>query len=109
MCRAEYTPSMDLALSAGIPIVDGKVPLVGRPVGCKRCGGRGTRGRSACLEILPMTEKMREMCLARCSGQELSVQAANEGMMSMREVAIRKALDFQISLEEIVRVFSQED
>jgi len=100
---------MDLALSAGIPIVDGKVPLVGRPVGCKRCGGRGTRGRSACLEILPMTEKMREMCLARCSGQELSVQAANEGMMSMREVAIRKALDFQISLEEIVRVFSQED
>jgi len=108
-CRQEYTPHMDLALSAGIPIVDGKIPMAARPVGCKRCGGRGTKGRSASLEILPMTEKLREMVLQRCSGQELTVQAISEGMMPMREVAIRKALDFQVSLEEIVRIFAQEE
>jgi type IV pilus assembly protein PilB len=96
-------------MAAGLPIVDGVVPPVGRPVGCKRCGGRGTRGRSACIEILPMTEKLREMCLARCSGQELTNQAIAEGMVTMREVAVKKALDFQISLEEIVRVFAQEE
>ena len=29
--------------------------------------------------------------------------------MTMRDVAIQKALDFQISAEEIVRVFAQEE
>jgi len=96
-------------MAAGIPITDGKVPLMARPVGCKRCGGRGTKGRNATLEILAMTEKLREMVLQRCSGPELSVQAMKEGMIPMRESAVRKALDFQISLEEIVRVFSEED
>jgi type IV pilus assembly protein PilB len=108
-CRQEYTPHLDLALAAGLPVVDGKAPTVARPVGCKRCGGRGTKGRSASLEILPMTEKMREMVLKRCSGQELTVQAISEGMMTMREVAVQKAMDFQVSLEEIVRVFAQEE
>jgi len=108
-CRQEYTPNIDIAMAAGIPITDGKVPLMARPVGCKRCGGRGTKGRNATLEILAMTEKLREMVLQRCSGPELSVQAMKEGMIPMRESAVRKALDFQISLEEIVRVFSEED
>ena len=100
---------MDIALAAGFPIIDGKVPTLARPVGCKRCGGRGTKGRSATLEILAMTERLREMVLERCSGQELTVQAISEGMMTMRDVAIQKALDFQISAEEIVRVFAQEE
>jgi type IV pilus assembly protein PilB len=108
-CRQEYTPHMDLCLAAGVPIVDGKVPTMAKPAGCKRCGGRGTKGRSASLEILPMTEKMREMVLQRCSGQELTVQAISEGMMTMREVAVHKAMDLQVALDEIVRVFAQED
>ena len=108
-CREEYTPTLEVALAAGIQVVDGKIPKMARAVGCKRCGGRGTKGRSAALEILPMTEKLREMVLRRCSGQELTVQAIDEGMMTMREVAIKKALNFQLSADEIMRVFAQEE
>jgi len=108
-CRQEYTPKMDIALSCGVPIIDGKIPMMARPVGCKRCGGRGTKGRNAALEILPMTERLREMVLQRCSGQELTVQAVSEGMVTMRDSALRKALDFLVSPEEIVRVFAQEE
>ena len=96
-------------MAAGIPITDGIVPPMARPVGCKRCGGRGTKGRNATLEILAMTEKLREMVLQRCSGPELTTQAISEGMIPMRESAVRKALDFQISIDEIVRVFAQDD
>lgn len=108
-CRQEYTPHMDIAMAAGIPIRDGIVPTMARPVGCKRCGGRGTKGRNATLEILAMTERLREMVLQRCSGPELSTQAISEGMIPMRESAVRKALDYQISIDEIVRVFAQDD
>ena len=100
---------MDIAMAAGIPVTDGVAPMMARPVGCKRCGGRGTKGRSATLEILPMTERLRGMVLERASGPELMVQAISEGMIPMRESAVRKALDFQISIDEIVRVFAQED
>ncbi len=108
-CRKEYQPSVDIARAAGFQIIDGKAPTLARPVGCRRCGGRGTRGRSAVIEIMSMSEGLREMVLQRCSGPEISTQAAKEGMTQMRESAIKKALDFQISLEEIVRVFAQEE
>ncbi len=108
-CRQEYVPDVDIAMAAGIPVTDGVAPMMARPVGCKRCGGRGTKGRSATLEILPMTERLRGMVLERASGPELMVQAISEGMIPMRESAVRKALDFQISIDEIVRVFAQED
>jgi len=108
-CRQEYLPSMDMALITGLPIVDGKPPMVARAVGCKRCGGRGTKGRSAVLEILAITEKLREMVLQGCSGPEITAHAVSEGMATMKDCAIRKALDMQVSLEEIIRVFAQEE
>ena len=108
-CREEYYPPVDVAMAAGVPIVDGKAPLMARGVGCKRCGGRGTKGRSATLEILAMTERLREMVLQRCSGPELTTQAISEGMIPMRDIAVQKALNFQVSLEEIVRIFAQDE
>ncbi len=108
-CREEYTVKKDVALAAQIPFDEANPPRVAKPVGCKRCGNRGTKGRTAALEILPMTEKLREMVLQRCGGQELTVQAISEGMMTMREAAIKKVLDLQVSPEEIMRVFAQEE
>jgi len=108
-CRQEYTPTLDMAMAAGLPIVDGKIPKVARPVGCKRCGGRGMKGRSAVLEILTITDKIRDMVLQGCSGPEITDQAIAEGMKTMKDCAVLKALDFQISIEEILRVFAQEE
>ncbi|MDR3688787.1 MAG: ATPase, T2SS/T4P/T4SS family [Fimbriimonas sp.] len=108
-CRQEYQLSMAMALTAGIPMVEGKPPTVARPVGCKRCGGRGMKGRSAVMEILPITDKIRDMVLQGCTGQEITIQAISEGMKTMKECAILRALELQISIEEILRVFAQEE
>jgi type II secretory ATPase GspE/PulE/Tfp pilus assembly ATPase PilB-like protein len=67
------------------------------------------KGRSAVMEILPITDKIRDMVLQGCTGQEITGQAIDEGMKTMKDCAIMKALDLQISIEEILRVFAQEE
>jgi len=61
------------------------------------------------MEIMGMTDSMRKLVLDGASGSTLYQQAVNEGMTTMRESAVRKALDLQIPASEIVRVFAQED
>lgn len=108
-CRETYLPDPGEAFVAGIPVTDGVVPRLARASGCRRCNGRGTRGRSAAMEIMPMSDPLRNLVLDGASGAALYQQAVSEGMSTMRESAIRKALDLQIPASEIVRVFAQED
>jgi len=77
--------------------------------GCPRCDGMGTRGRTAAFEIAEVTDAMREIILRRGSGVELMQQARTEGMVSMREAAVRKVLDHAVPVSEIVRVFGHEN
>ncbi len=107
-CREVYeaTPEMCAALEIEIP--GGTSPTFARGVGCKRCGGRGTRGRTGAMEVVSMSDTLRKMVLKDVSGAELFDQAVQEGMVTMRQAAARKVLDHQVPAEEIVRVFSQE-
>lgn len=104
-CRELYELTRAEADAIGIPS-DMPLPTVARSLGCKRCGGRGTRGRTAVVEILPTSDSIRRLILNRASGQELLAQAQAEGFQVMRESAIRKMLDLQISPQEVLRVFS---
>ena len=80
-----------------------------RGKGCRRCGNRGTKGRTAAYEIMPMTDTIRAMVLKRCSGAEISAEAVVEGMITMRQSGLRKVLDLDVAPEEMARVLAQED
>ncbi|MBI1333761.1 MAG: type II secretion system protein GspE [Armatimonadetes bacterium] len=109
-CRETYTPTIDEMMSAQLPIGSGEsMPHLANPVGCRRCDNRGSRGRTAAMEIFGMTDEMRKLVLKEASANELYDLARREGMVTMREAAINKALDLQVSLSELHRVFSQED
>lgn len=106
-CKATAKLEDDLTLALGLPLEQGPY-YVARGQGCPRCGGRGTKGRSAAYEILPVTEDLRALVLQGKSGSELMIQAVQEGMMTMRESAIQKMLDFQVPPEEVLRVMAAE-
>ncbi len=109
-CRETYTPGLDEALAAQLPIgTNGSIPHLASPVGCRRCDNRGSRGRTAAIEMFGMTEDLRKLVLKGATANELYEQACREGMVTMREAAIKKALELQVSLSEILRVFSEED
>jgi len=104
-CREAYVPEEEEARAAGVPIGE----TMYRAVGCRRCGGRGTRGRSAAIEIMPMSDGIRGLALDGAPGAAVYAKACEEGMATMRASAVRKAREGIVSPAEIVRVFAQED
>lgn len=65
------------------------------------------RGRVGIHEILKMSQSLREMVLAQKSSAELEAQAKKEGMMTMLEDGIFKAVQGVTTLEEVLRVVSE--
>ena len=74
------------------------------PVGCIRCGNSGYRGRTGLFEVVPMTETLRELVLARKNLGEIARAAAAEGMRSMREDGLEKVRAGVTTLAEVTRV-----
>mgnify|MGYP000511763274 CR=1 FL=1 len=81
----------------------GKIKIY-EPKGCKECMNTGYRGRMGVYEFMPMTAKLREMVLARASLDDLKHAAINEGMITLRNAALRQVLAGVTSLDEAMRI-----
>lgn len=106
-CR--QTEKLDDALVESLGLDPDQEYTVARGVGCRRCGGRGTTGRTAVYEIMRMSEPLRQGVLHGASGAELFSIAVSEGMETMHQTAIKKMLDLAVSPEEVLRVLSYHD
>lgn len=70
-----------------------KVPKVlYKGKGCKECGNKGTKGRLAITEVIPVDEKMREAVVQRATGDVLAKMARESGLISIRQDGFLKAL-----------------
>ena len=72
--------------------------------GCDHCHGTGYRGRHAITEFLALTPVMRQAILERRPADELQRLAMREGMQTLRQSALAKALGGETTLKEINRV-----
>ena len=72
--------------------------------GCYECHGSGFRGRTALCELLGLTDRLRELVLARGSTAELKRCAREEGMRPLREQAIEKVFAGVTTLSDINKV-----
>lgn len=75
-----------------------------RAKGCQACGHTGYKGRSAIHEILVMNDDLRRLILKREDAGVLQEQARKDGMRTMYEDGILKALKGVTTLEEVLRV-----
>jgi type II secretion system protein E len=78
-------------------------------VGCEACRGTGFRGRTGIYEILTMTDAIRQMIVDRRSSADIKQQALASGMRTLRQDGWNKALAGITTLEEIVRVASDDE
>lgn len=72
--------------------------------GCDACGGKGYKGRIGIFEVLNVSEPIRELVMKRSSGDVITAQGVKEGMVTMLQDGIRKALRGETTLEEVWRV-----
>ena len=104
-CKESYKPSMAELEAAKFPEEQrGSVEALFRPVGCSRCGKTGFRGRMGLYEVMPMSEQIERMTAERRSAEDIRRVAMEEGMATLREDGLRKALLGETSLDEIFRV-----
>jgi len=72
--------------------------------GCKTCEQSGYRGRIGIYEVLGVSESIKELILKRVSASQIEQKGIEEGMLTMMQDGIIKALGGKTSMEEIWRV-----
>lgn len=79
-----------------------------RPVGCEECGGTGYSGRVSIVELLVMTDTIRGMIMRHVTSGEVRQQAIADGMQTMYENGLSKAVVGVTTIEEVLRVTREE-
>jgi type IV pilus assembly protein PilB len=103
-CKREVRASQRLLEDSGLdPAIYASTPFY-EGAGCLECGGTGYKGRMAISELLDLSERIRELILARRSSAEIKRAAKEEGMTFLRESALSKALGGHTTLHEINKV-----
>jgi len=103
-CREPYTAMAEIVEQFGLRQhrPEGEITLY-RARGCEACNGRGYLGRTVVMEALRMTDRLRALVLRQAEAKELQRAAVEEGMRTMFEDGVTKALDGITTLEEVMR------
>ena len=104
-CKEMERVDAHLLKEAGFPddIVDAR-PEMPRAMGCSACSQTGYKGRMAIHEVMPVTEEIERLCVARASSEDIKRVAMDQGMKSLREDGLAKVMLGQTTVEEIGRV-----
>lgn len=75
-----------------------------RGKGCPKCENRGHRGRVGIFELLQMSDKIGELTLEKSPAGKIEALAKEEGMITLMQDGVLRALEGTTSLEEVMRV-----
>jgi type IV pilus assembly protein PilB len=76
--------------------------------GCDSCNHTGYKGRIGMYEILNNTPAVQEMIVTNTTSESIELKAIEEGMLTIQLDGFIKALRGQTTIEEVLRVTSQE-
>jgi type IV pilus assembly protein PilB len=103
-CKESYAPPRDAVKRLGMNIEDGTEVTFFRGRGCDFCKGTGYKGRIGIYELMPITDKIRDLVLANSSSYAIKEAAVEGGMKTLRDDAMQKILLGLTTVEESLRV-----
>ena len=104
-CKASYPVPEETVEKMNLRrFTDDKQVHLYKPVGCSECGDIGYKGRQAIIEFLPMSDNIRKQIMAHAEAGIIQQQAIDEGMPTIYEDGILKAIQGITSIEEVLRV-----
>jgi len=117
-CQETYVPEPTLwqeAKQALLPIKNKLTPEIQkileldsvklvRSKGCASCNNTGFSGRQVIIEVLAPNEEIEALVAKKASIVEFSKAAANQGMVTMEQDGLSKALAGITTIEEVWRV-----
>ena len=106
-CHESYEPLPEVAAELKLwNFSNERDILLYRPKGCEACDGTGYRGRLAITELLVMTDDIRRLVMTNAPARKIEEQALLEGMQTMYDDGIHKAVAGMTTVEEVLRVTS---
>ena len=102
-CKEEYEVSKSAFKDVSMDISKDKVTLF-RGRGCKHCFQTGYKGRVGIAETLVLTPKIKELIAGMAQEHEIKKAARKEGMTTLRQNGLKKALGGITTWEEVVRL-----
>ncbi len=103
-CKQPDSPTDAQIEAAGITAEEAAAATFMRGAGCSHCGKSGYRGRLGIFELMTMNSKVRELAFAGASTVEIRNAAMKQGMTSLYQDGIQKALNGITTLDEVFRV-----
>ena len=104
-CKEPYTALPELVEQMNLHKFSSEPDItLWHPRGCGHCAKTGYVGRVSIMEMLPMTDSLRSLVMRHATATELRAEAVREGMLTMYEDGLRKALKGMTTFEEVLRV-----
>ena len=91
-----------------IGITEAQGAQVFAPKGCPDCSNLGYSGRKGIFELVPVTDHIRDLVMAKSNSSDIRKAALKEGMRTLRMDGAHKVLTGETSIEEVLRV-TQDD
>ncbi|MCF7957771.1 MAG: Flp pilus assembly complex ATPase component TadA [Phycisphaerae bacterium] len=113
-CREAYTPDANTLKKLNLPV--GKVRSFyrpptellydkkGNPILCENCQGTGYFGRTAVFETLILSDALKALIAESASWDALRTQCRKERMLYLQEQALRKVIEGDTSIKEVLRI-----
>jgi len=107
-CKESYDPPEAMIADMHLRQLQPEGPIkLYKAVGCSKCNGIGYRGRLAIIEFLHMSDHIRKLVMKQEEAFVIQQQAIKEGMQTMYEDGLIKALQGLTTLEEVLRVTAE--
>ncbi len=103
-CIETFEMSTDDLMTMGIEIEKTGMINLKRGRGCIKCRGTGYLERIGIFEVLSITESIKDLIAQEGSVDMIRQDACKEGMVTLRENAIKKMLDGETTYQEVIRV-----
>ncbi len=101
-CQKKDDIRRDQTKEMGIPI-EMVPPYYYRGIGCATCHQTGFDKEIDIFEVIVMTDELRKCISSDVHSDKIRAAIKTEGMVTLRQTAIRKAIDGQVSLAEVIR------
>lgn len=116
-CKESYEPAEETvnSLKEILSLISPKakidipkeIPTLWKPKGCAHCNGTGYKGRIGIFEVLTLNDSINEKISAMASENDIMKEALENGMVTMAQDGILKAIGGETSLDEVWRVTGQ--
>lgn len=101
-CKEPYTLTDEDIKELEITREEASKGTIYKAIGCADCNQKGYKGRGVISEFLQVTDEIRRLILQRKDGNSIKKQARASNMKTIREDGVRKILNGETTIEEVL-------